>query len=237
MNTTIARITARGLLGRRRFLVLLLLPVALVALTAVAAASNASAAEWAETVISGLGFAVVVPLVALIVGAGVLGTEIEDGTLAHILAKPLPRWEIVMTKLVVAVVATLVAVVPAMFVTGVLVDDTRLAAGLAVGAALACVAYAAVFLALSLVSARPVLIGLGYVLIWEGLLGSFVGGTRVLSIRQYAISVADKVAGSDLIAGRVSVVVALVLATAFSVGATVLAIDRLRSYRLVGETG
>ncbi len=51
----------------------------------------------------GLGLAVVLPVIALIVGTGVLGSEIDDGTLAHILAKPLPRREIVISKLVVAV--------------------------------------------------------------------------------------------------------------------------------------
>jgi ABC-2 type transport system permease protein len=237
MNPTIAKITLRGLLGKRRYLVLLLLPAALVGLTALAAASPVAATEWAQTVLVGLGFGVVVPLVALIIGAGVLGTEIDDGTLAHILAKPLARREIIATKLVVAIAATVTAVAPAMFLTGVLTDGPRLAAGLAVGAVLASIAYCALFLALSLLSNRPVLIGLAYVLVWEGLLGTFVGGTRVLSIRQYALAVADKVAATDLLTGRVSVIVAVVMATLFTAGATALAVDRLRSFRLAGETG
>jgi ABC-2 type transport system permease protein len=237
MNGTIAKITVRGLLGKRRYLLLLLLPALLVGLTALGAATGEPAADWAPATFDALGFSVVVPLVALIVGAGVLGTEIDDGTLPHILAKPLVRREIIMTKLVVAVIATLAAVVPAMLISGVLAEGPRLAAGLAVGAALAGTAYSALFLVLSLVSTRPVLIGLGYILVWEGVLGSFVGGTRVLAIRQYGLAVADGVAGSDLVTGRVNVVAALVLATLMTVGATVLAVDRLRSFQLAGETG
>jgi ABC-2 type transport system permease protein len=237
MNPTIAMITIRGLLGRRRFLVLLVLPAVMVALAALADASDASVADWADAVLDVLGFGVVLPLIALIVGAGVVGSEIDDGTLVHTLSKPLPRWEIIATKLVVAVVATVTAVVPAMFIAGVLAQGPRLAAGLAVGAVLGSIAYCALFLALSLVTNRPVLLGLGYLLLWEGLLTGFVTGTRVLSIREYAVTVADRVAASDLVEGHVSLVVALVLAAVLTLGATALSIDRLRSFRIAGETG
>ncbi|GAA1032710.1 hypothetical protein GCM10009557_32060 [Virgisporangium ochraceum] len=238
MNATIARITARGLLGRRRFLVLLLLPLVLVGITAlVRTTAPDHAAEWGPTVLGGLGFGAVLPLVALIVGTGVLGSEIDDGTLAHILAKPLPRWEIVLTKLVVAVVTTVAVVVPAMFVAGTLADGLRQGAALAVGSTVASVAYCGIFVAMSLLSTRPVLVGLAYVLLWEGMLTGFISGTAVLSVTQYGIAIADSIGGTDLITGRLNVAVAAVLAAVAAVGATVLAIDRLKSYRLAGETG
>jgi len=237
MNATIASITARGLLGRRRFLALLLLPVALVGLTILAAATSAPAEDWAPTVLEGLGFNVVVPLVALIIGTGVLGAELDDGTLAHILAKPVPRWQIIATKLVVAVVATVAAVVPAMFVAGTLAGGARVGVGLAVGSALAATAYSALFVAMSLVTSRPVLVGLAYVLLWEGMLGSVISGTQVLSVGQYGIAVADAVADTGLLTGKVGVPLALILAAVFTAGGTVLAIDRLKSYKLAGETG
>ena len=47
----------------------------------------------------GLGLAVVLPVIALIVGTGVLGSEIDDGTIVHILTKPLPRRDIILAKL------------------------------------------------------------------------------------------------------------------------------------------
>ncbi|GAA0951038.1 ABC transporter permease subunit [Virgisporangium aurantiacum] len=238
MNPTIARITARGLLGRRRFLILLLLPVLLVGLTVLfGALAPDYKNEWVPTVLGGLGFNVVVPLIALIVGTGALGSEIDDGTLAHILAKPLPRREIILTKLVVAVVSTLAVVVPAMFVAGTLADGVRLGTGLAVGSAVASVAYCAIFLAVSLLSARPTLVGLAYILLWEGMLTGFISGTAVLSVTQYGVAIADKVAGSALITGRLNVAVAAILAGVAVVGATTLAVDRLKSYRLAGETG
>ena len=99
-NPTIARITARALIGRRRFLLLLPLPLLLVGLALLPDSLGAAAAGLgASRSSSGLGLAVVLPVIALIVGTGVLGSEIDDGTLAHILAKPLPRREIVISKL------------------------------------------------------------------------------------------------------------------------------------------
>jgi ABC-2 type transport system permease protein len=236
INVTIARITARGLFGRRRFLLLLPLPVLLVALAALAQALGAEPAEWAEPVLLGLGVAVVLPVMALIVGTGVLGAEIDDGTLVHILAKPLPRREIIVAKLAVAVAVTAVTVGAAMFAAGLVAGSARLGAGLATGTAVGALAYSALFLALSLVTRRPVLLGLLYVLIWEGLLSNMLTGTRVLSVQHYVIAIADRVSDTPLLTGAVSVPVAAGMAAVFTAGGVALAIDRLRSFTLAGET-
>jgi ABC-2 type transport system permease protein len=235
MNMTIVRITARALIGRKRFLLLLPLPVLMVGL-AVLANSVGAHSDWVRPVVVGLGFAVVLPVVALIVGTGVLSSEIDDGTLAHILAKPLPRSQIILSKLAVAVVVTTLTVCTPLFVLGLIANSTALAWGLVVGGALGSLAYCSVFVALSLLTRLPVLVGLVYVLIWEGLLGNFLSGTKVLSIQQYVLEVADRVSGSDLITGNVSLAVSLAMSFIFVAGAIVLAIDRLRSFSVVGET-
>jgi ABC-2 type transport system permease protein len=237
MNMTIARITARGLIGRRRSLLLIPFPVLLIGLTLIAhAVAPHRADSWAEPVIVGLGFTVVLPIMALIVGTGVLGSEIDDGTIVHILAKPLPRREIILAKLAVAAgITALVSAVP-MFVVGVVTDSVRFGLGLAAGCVVASLGYSAVFVALSLVTRRPVLLGLVYVLLWEGLLGNVLAGTQVLSIRQYALTIADKVAPSTVLPHPVGFPVAVVMSAVFLVGGTILAIDRLRSFTLTGET-
>lgn len=234
--STVSWITARGLFGRRRFLMLLPLPAVLVLLAVLCRSLGVDPGEWGQPVLVGLGLAVVLPVVALIVGTGVLGAEIDDGTVVHILTKPLPRWQIVLPKLMVAAGVSAATVAVPLYVAGVLADSARLGLALAAASALGALAYSALFLALSLVTRRPVLLGLVYVLIWEGLLGNFVSGTKVLSIQQWVIALADRMAPTALLSTTVSVPVAVVLTALVSIGFTVLAIDRLRSFSIAGET-
>ncbi|SCE93487.1 ABC-2 type transport system permease protein [Micromonospora matsumotoense] len=234
--STVSWITARGLFGRRRFLMLLPLPAVLVLLAVLCRSLGVDPGEWAPPVLVGLGLAVVLPVVALIIGTGVLGAEIDDGTVVHILTKPLPRWQIVLPKLMVAAGVSAATVAVPLYVAGVLADSARLGLALAAASALGALAYSALFLALSLVTRRPVLLGLVYVLIWEGLLGNFVSGTKVLSIQQWVIALTDRMAPTALLSTTVSVPVAVVLTALVSVGFTVLAIDRLRSFSVAGET-
>jgi ABC-2 type transport system permease protein len=236
INATVLRITLRGLLGRRRFLLLLPLPALVAGLALLADTLGADPDEWAQPILIGLGVAVVLPLLALIVGASVLGSEIDDGTIVHVLAKPLPRREILLSKLVVAVVVTAVAVGVGMALAGLVAGSGRLVLGLLAGTVVGAVAYGAFFLALSLVTRRPVLVGLIYILVWEGLLGNLVSGTRVLSIQQYVIAVAEWAGDTTLFDSNLSVPVSLSMAGALTVAATVLAIDRLRSFSVAGET-
>ncbi|MFF3852512.1 ABC transporter permease subunit [Micromonospora sp. NPDC002575] len=234
--STVSWLTLRGLFGRRRFLLLLPLPLVLVGLAVLSRSLGVAPRDWGPPVLVGLGLAVVLPVVALIVGTGVLGAEIDDGTVVHILTKPLPRWQIVLPKLAVATVVTAVTVAVPLYAAGLLADSPRLGLALAAASAVGALAYSALFLALSLLTRRPVLLGLVYVLIWEGLLGSVVSGTRVLSIQQYVITLADRIAPTELLLGDVSVPVAAAMSALISVGFTLLAIDRLRSFSVAGET-
>ncbi|MGW0433039.1 ABC transporter permease subunit [Micromonospora sp. NPDC003197] len=234
--STVSWITARGLFGRRRFLMLLPLPALLIVLAVMGRSFGVDPGEWGPPVLLGLGLAVVLPVVALVVGTGVLGSEIDDGTIVHILTKPLPRWQIVLPKLLVATGVTALTTAVPLYVAGVLAESVRFGLGLAAAGTVGALAYSALFLALSLVTRRPVLLGLVYVLIWEGLLGNVVSGTQVLSIQQYVAALADRIAPTELISTTVSTPVALVMTVVFSVGFTVLAIHRLRSFSVAGET-
>ncbi len=236
MNLTVSRLTLRSLLGRKRVWLLVPLPALLIGLTLLGHFRQPDNTDWVAPIMHGLGFAVVVPIMSLIIGASVVGSEIDDGTMVHLLTKPLSRAEILIAKLVVAAVVSAVVTGVSMYVAGTIAIDSQFGAGLAAGAVVASVAYCALFVALSVVSRRPVLIGLAYILLWEGLLTTLLDGTRSLAIEQYALSIASKVADTDLFGGTVSITTAVVMACVVTVVATVLAIDRLRSFTLTGET-
>jgi ABC-2 type transport system permease protein len=236
LNPTIMSITARGLLGRKRALLLIPLPLLLIGLAVLGRLSGSETSVWGDDVLIGLGLSVVLPLTALIVGTSALGSEIDDGTVVHILTKPLPRREIILAKLAVAFgITVLVAAVP-LGIAGAIAGPARLGLGLAAGAVVGGFAYAAIFVALSLVTRRPVAFGLLYLLVWESLLSSVLSGTKQFSVQQYTLTIADRLAANDLVQGAVSLPVAIVMSVVLIVGGTLLATDRLRSFSLTGES-
>ncbi|GAA1830840.1 hypothetical protein GCM10009682_56840 [Luedemannella flava] len=228
--------TLRGLFGRRRFLLLLPLPLLVIGLAVLCEALNAKPEDWGGPVLGGLGLGITLPLMALIIGTGVLGAEIDDGTITHILAKPLPRSEIIISKLVVAILVTAVTVAPALGIAGLITGTASVGYGLAAGAAVGACAYSGLFVAMSMLTRRPVLLGLLYVLIWEGILGNVLSGTQKLSISAYVAAVADKIADSEILSGSLGVPLSLIMSAVFLVGGTLIAINRLRSFSVAGET-
>ncbi|HEY9481393.1 MAG TPA: ABC transporter permease subunit [Micromonosporaceae bacterium] len=233
---TIVSLTLRSLLGRKRVWLLLPLPVLLIGLTLLGHLNDTVDTDWIRPIEQGLGFGVVVPVMALIIGASVIGSEIDDGTIVHILTKPLPRREILLAKLVVAAAVTAITTGATMFVAGIIANGLRFGIGLAVGAAVASCCYCALFVALSLVSRRPVLVGLVYILLWEGLLTHVLTSGGVISIEAYAVTIADRIAGNSLLDTSVSVRTAIIMAIVFAVGGAWLGINRLKSFMLAGET-
>ena len=61
---------------------------------------------WPDRVLGDFGFSVLLPLTALIIGTGVLGAEIDDGSAIHLLATPVRRGSVVVTKFAVAAAVT-----------------------------------------------------------------------------------------------------------------------------------
>lgn len=238
MNPTIVRLTARALLGRRRVLLLLPMPIILIGLTLLgvtAESEDVRPEDWGPLVFSNLGLAVILPLTALIVGSSALGLEIDDGTITHLLTKPLPRSEIITAKLAVAWLVTTAATAIPLAIAALIAGSGALALGLVVGTALAALAYSAVFLALSVMTKRPVAVGLLYIVLWENLLVSFVDGARVFSIRQHATAVADAIGDTPLLASTLSAATAVIMVSVFIVAGTITATRRLRSFALTGE--
>lgn len=234
----VARLTASVLLGGRRAAVLLALPLVLVALAVVFRLVGGRDPGTAVTLLGGVGLGTVVPLLCVVVGTGVIGPEIEDGSIVYLLSKPLRRSSIVASKLAVAVVTAWAVLVPAVVVAGLVLTGSaeRLAVAYALATAVAAVAYCAVFLLLAVLTRNAVIIGLLYALVWETTIAAVVPGARALSIRQWALSVAESVVGDDAarlgVASDVMLRTALVLLVVVATAATAHAARRLRTLRL-----
>ena len=84
-DPTVARLTYRALLGRRRAAILFVLPVLLVAIALAVRAFAGADDQVASGVLGGFAIATMVPLIGVIAGTGAIGPEIDDGSIVYLL--------------------------------------------------------------------------------------------------------------------------------------------------------
>jgi ABC-2 type transport system permease protein len=235
-NPTVAGLTLRATVGRKRALLFAVPAVILIVLTLVLRASRPAGAPWPDRVLGDFGFSVLLPLTALIIGTGVLGAEIDDGSAIHLLATPVRRSAVVFTKFVIAAVLTMLFAAVPELVAGLLAPNSgKLALALFTGAMVGSVIYAAVFVMASVLTTRAIALGLLYVLIWEGLLGNLVGGARILSVAHYSLGVANAIYPDTNLNAGLSLSTSVTLGIIVTVGALILATRRLSAFAIKGE--
>ncbi|UQA97870.1 ABC transporter permease [Streptomyces halobius] len=236
-NPTVARLTYRALLGRRRAVILFALPALLVVI-AVAVRSLAGADDTtANGILGGFALGTMVPLIGVIAGTGAIGPEIDDGSVVYLLAKPVPRPTIIFTKLLVAIGVTVVFSAVPVLVAGFVLNGNsqQIAVAYALAATVASIAYSALFLFFGTVTRHAVVFGLVYALVWEALFGNLVPGAKTLSVQQWALAVGQKTGAEGAITSEVQLPFAISLLAAVTVAATWYAGRRLKSLTLAGE--
>lgn len=223
---TVTTITIRALVGRRRTLLMLLLagmPI-LLGLLIRANEDNLSLRILGQT-IDGIVVRTVLPLIALVFGTAALGSELEDGTGVHLLTKPINRWVIVVSKAIVAGTLTAALVVPSTVLGGFLMggmggDAIGVTFAFGLASLIGSFLYAAIFLVLSSITTRGLIIGLAYAIIWEGLVAGLLPGSQVFSVREYLTGIVQtltpEAVGESLVGtgGFLYAAVAFVLALA-----------------------
>src|SRR5689334_9461461 len=252
-NPTVAWITLRATLSRKRALLFALPAVILILLTVALRASRAPMRPWPSHVLGTFGFSVLIPLTALIIGTSVLGAEIDDGSIVHLLATPVRRSSVVVTKFVIATGLTIVfAAVPeliAALISGggsipageapgaglVTIGAGKFAVALFVGALACSVIYNAVFVMVSAATTRAIAVGLLYVLVWETLLSNFVSGVKLLSVSHYGLGIANGFLNDPVLEAGLGVLTSLVMGAIVTAAALVLAVNLLSSFTLKGE--
>ncbi|MGE0688108.1 MAG: ABC transporter permease, partial [Dehalococcoidia bacterium] len=174
---------------------------------------------------------IVLPLTALLLGTSALGDEFEDGTAVYLLTKPIPRWQILLPKLVASWLITAAIVLLSTVISGLIAleDSTKLAQGYGLAVILGSLAYCCVFVLLSVSTNRALVFGLVYVFLWEGVITTIFDGTSYLSIRQYTMGLGADLADAStfVIDPIVGGTTALIMSAIVIVVATVLANRRL----------
>jgi ABC-type transport system involved in multi-copper enzyme maturation permease subunit len=127
------------------------------------------------------------PILSLLYAAAALGEEREERTLVYLLVRPLALWKVYLAKAV--------GIAPLVVATGVGGFAAICLAAGAAGAqawemfapaiALACVAYSCLFLVFGALVPRPLVVGVGYALFAEFLVGNLPGTLKRLSIAYY----------------------------------------------------
>jgi ABC-2 type transport system permease protein len=253
VNPTVARITLRATLSRKRALLFAIPAAVLILLTLALKATHAPSRPWPSHVLGTFGFSVLLPLTALIIGTSVLGAEVDDGSIVHLLATPVRRSSVVATKFLVATGLTIVfAAVPeliAALIAGggsapppagppgglVSIGTSQFATGLFVGALACSVIYNAVFVMVSVATTRAIAVGLLYVLVWEVLLANFVSGVRLLSVSHYGLGIAGGFVTDPALQAGLGVLTSVVMGIIVTAAALLLAVSLLSSFTLKGE--
>lgn len=135
------------------------------------------------------------PLTALLCSAGIIRDDVEEQTLTYLLLRPLPRMAIYAIKLLAALlisalltsfftVATLLFIA---WLTGQALSAGLFMQGLMIAAifSLAQVVYGGLFALMSLFMRRALLIGVIYIIIFEGVLANFDTIARRMTVMYY----------------------------------------------------
>jgi ABC-2 type transport system permease protein len=194
---TLFLLTLRQHLRGRRLLLLCFffcLP-ALVAILAQAYGSTLSPQELEFTLVFTLLPHALVPLAALLYASGMIQDEIEEQTLTYLLVRPLPRWALYATKLLATYLLTAVLTGFFVVVTYIAIyvgqpgdwGNVLLARALPVAAllALALVAYCALFGWLGLYTRWALVVGIIYIIVFEGILANIDFAVRRLTVMYY----------------------------------------------------
>ena len=193
---TIALVSLRQLLGRRRAILLLLLSSVPVLVSVLVKAAGADDVDgYAGGVLDALCLTLILPIVAVLFGTAAFGAEIEDGTIIYLMSKPIARWAIVAAKVLATACVTAALTVGSVLIGSAIAILPLGERGLqatevyATAVLVGSLCYVSLFVALSLFTRRALLLGFGYVLIWEGGLSNLLPGIANLSIRQYSLGV------------------------------------------------
>jgi ABC-2 type transport system permease protein len=143
-----------------------------------------------------------VPFSALMLGSGQIQDEVEDQTLTYLLIRPMPRWLIYLVKVVATtlVTAALTGVFTLVTLAAIYLNNTMVREPITPGFAfrmtallmLASAAYSTVFTALGVFFKRAMVLGMGYIITFEGVFANAGLAIRNATIMYYTRVLAER---------------------------------------------
>ena len=183
------------LTGRWRISLILLLSALPVGLAVIVYFAARGAADFNQSftdiLLDGMLVAGILPIVTMVLATSSFGNELEDKTLGFLTLMPVARWRIVLPK----VLASLIICGPILLAGGVAATllgfdgEVRPALAVAVALGAGVLAYGAIFTWAGLVTTRALPFALVYVLLWEGVMSSWMSGVDYLSVRGYTLAI------------------------------------------------
>jgi ABC-2 type transport system permease protein len=195
LSLPVYRLTLRSLFTGRRILALALLAlVPVIAATAFASAGDIEPELFWARLLQRLVIPTITAFIAVVIGGSAIGDEREDGTILYLASTPLSRLTLIATKVAAAWTATMLLVAPAVLASGAIALGAQAtAAQIAwplLGVALAALCYCAAATWLAMVVRRPVVLGVLYILLWEGSIATFAASADRFSIAAYGRAIA-----------------------------------------------
>jgi ABC-2 type transport system permease protein len=202
INMTVAGLTVRQLFTRTRFITMVLFALVPVLSAAVFRSTthawDPNGDAFLVRIYEDIAVFVLLPLAAVVFGTAAFGGEIDDGTIVYLLVKTLPRWQVVLSKFVVAALATaammLFAIALPWLALGARPEQFAVVSAFATAITLGAVLYCALFVTLGLASKRALVLGLLYVVVLEITLSPNVAGLKSLSVREFVMTVVARLA-------------------------------------------
>jgi ABC-type transport system involved in multi-copper enzyme maturation permease subunit len=127
----------------------------------------------------------ILPIAILILGTNALGNELEDRTMVYLVLKPISRARIIVEKFLAVFLTGSVLLAIGTAITWLLVvrgeagDNLDILAAAIIAVLFAVAGYGALFLAVSLIIPRALLVGIIYALVWETTFARFLPGVRM----------------------------------------------------------
>ncbi len=202
--------------------------LAIAVAVAIARIEDGSRIEDTVGVISGYGLALMVPIIALVLGSSTFGELVDDETLVYLWHRPVPRWKLALAGMLAASsVAIPLTAVPLAIAAFIASGDSTTTVATGLASACAALAYSALFVFVGLLLRRALIWGLVYLFIWELFIASVGGGSAQLSIRTYPTSILARLTDIDIRLADSSVTTGIVVSVAIAAVAAGLASLRL----------